>query len=165
MPPYIGEIRMFAGSFAPNGWAFCDGQPIPISENDALFTLIGTTYGGDGEVSFNLPDFRGRIPVHPGNGVAQAEVGGVESVTLTIQQIPVHTHPLVASTSAATEESPEGNLTGQPTSSIYDERTPFSAMSAQAVTPTGGSQPHDNMQPYGCIHFIISLYGIFPQQT
>lgn len=162
--PYVGEIRMFAGNFAPAGWEFCSGQLLPISENETLFQLIGTTYGGDGQSTFSLPDLRGRIPIHQGNGYVLAETGGVEQVTLTTQQVPVHSHPLIASTSAATEESPAGNLTGQPATAIYNsgEEGGIQAMAASSLTPAGGSQPHDNFQPYLCVEFIISLFGIFP---
>ena len=163
--PYVGEIRMFAGNFAPAGWMFCEGQLLPIAENETLFTLIGTIYGGDGQSTFALPDLRGRLPIHQGNGFVQGVTGGVEEVTLTVQQIPVHTHPLLASTDAATQENPAGNLTGQPTSAIYGEEEPLQAMHASALAPTGGSQPHTNFQPYLCVDFIISLFGIFPAQN
>ncbi len=163
--PYVGEIRMFAGNFAPAGWMFCEGQLLPISENDTLFVLIGTTYGGDGQSTFGLPDLRGRLPIHQGNGFVQGETGGVEEVTLSVQQIPVHTHTLVASTDAATQENPAGNLTGQPTSAIYGEEEPLQALHASALGPAGGAQPHTNFQPYLCVDFIISLFGIFPPQN
>src|SRR5439155_25945975 len=112
--PYVGEIRMFAGNFAPAGWMFCEGQLLPISEYETLFNLIGTTYGGDGQSTFALPDLRGRIPLHFGNGFTLAETGGVETVTLTASQIPAHTHPLVASGPAANQTNPTGNLLPQP---------------------------------------------------
>ena len=163
--PYVGEIRMFAGNFAPAGWMFCEGQLLPISENETLFQLIGTTYGGDGESTFALPDLRGRIPIHQGNGFILAETGGAEEITLTTQQMPVHNHALLASTDAGTEENPSGNLTGQPTASIYGDEPPYNAMAPQAVGPVGGSQPHTNFQPYLCVDFIISLFGIFPSPT
>src|SRR5947209_11265708 len=111
--PYVGEIRMFAGNFAPAGWMFCEGQLLPISENETLFNLIGTTYGGDGQSTFALPDLRGRLPLHFGNGFTLAETGGVETVTLTVQQIPAHTHPMAASTGPGNSNAPAGNLTGQ----------------------------------------------------
>ena len=158
---------MFAGNFAPAGWMFCEGQLLPISENETLFQLIGTTYGGDGQSTFALPDLRGRIPIHQGNGFILAQMAGTEEVTLTTQQIPSHTHSLTASTAAATEEDPAGNLTGQPSVAIYNsgEEGGIQAMSAQSVVPTGGSQPHTNFQPYLCVDFIISLFGIFPSPT
>ncbi len=165
--PFVGEIRMFGGNFAPAGWAFCDGQPVPIAENETLFTLIGTTYGGNGETTFNLPDLRGRLPVHQGNGFVLASKGGVEEVTLTTQQIPIHTHPLVASKNNATASNAAGNVLAQtPTYTPYVSGfPPGTPMAANAVAPTGGSQPHDNLQPYLCISFIISLFGVFPSQT
>ena len=164
--PYIGEIRMFAGNFPPNGWMFCEGQLLPISENDTLFNLIGTMYGGDGQSTFALPDLRGRVPLHMGNGFVQAETGGVETVTLTTQQIPAHSHPMVASLNAATSPTPTNQLIGKSTSiDAFINAQPTTALSNQAITPTGGSQPHENMQPYLCIDFIISLFGIYPSQT
>jgi len=169
--PFIGEIRIFGGNFAPAGWAFCQGQAMPISENDALFTLIGTTYGGDGQETFNLPDLQGRVPIHSGTGgdgitYTLGEKAGVEEVTLTTQQIPVHNHSFLGSSAAATLTNPSGSVVG--TSAQVDYLTIAQAsvaMNSNAITPIGGSQPHDNMQPYLCISFIISLFGIFPQPS
>ncbi len=145
---------------------FCAGQLLPISENDALFNLIGTTYGGDGQSTFALPDLQGRLPIHQGGGFVLAQTGGVENVTLTVQQIPSHTHALVASQNAGTQPAPVGFL---PAASnvvkIYTAAAPASNMAAEAVLTTGGSQPHSNLQPYLCVNFIISLFGIFPSQT
>lgn len=164
--PFVGEIRMFAGNFAPAGWMFCEGQLLPISENETLFNLIGTTYGGDGQSTFALPDLRGRLPLHQGNSFVLAETGGSEQITLTVNQIPAHSHALLASLNNATAASPTGNVTGQVgATQIYREVPPASPMAAQAVSSVGGSQPHDNLQPYLCIDFIISLFGIFPSQT
>ena len=169
--PYIGEIRMFAGNFAPAGWQFCSGQLLPISENDALFTLIGTTYGGDGQSTFGLPNLQSRIPLHMGTGpdgvgYTLAQAAGVESVTLTTQQIPVHNHALLVSTDSATELSPEGSLPGNSISvDLYRQGAAESPLSPTAVTPVGGSQPHENCQPFLCINYIISQFGIFPSQT
>jgi microcystin-dependent protein len=164
--PYVGEIRMFAGNFAPAGWMFCEGQLLPISENETLFQLIGTTYGGDGQSTFALPDLRGRIPIHQGNGFILAETGGAEEITLTVSQIPAHTHPLLANSQAATETTPNGNaLPASPSPTIYSARTPPVNMNPAAVAPVGGSQPHTNFQPYLCVDFIISLFGIFPSPT
>ena len=162
--PYVGEIRMFAGNFAPAGWEFCQGQHLPISEYETLFQLIGTTYGGDGESTFGLPDMRGRIPIHQGTGYSLAYADGEEEVTLTVAQIPVHTHALIASTASATEESPAGNLTGQPATAIYNsgEDGDLQAMAVSTLAPVGESQPHTNFQPYLCVNFIISLFGLFP---
>ena len=164
--PYVGEIRMFAGNFAPAGWMFCEGQLLPISENETLFQLIGTTYGGDGESTFALPDMRGRIPIHQGNGFILAETGGVEDVTLSTQQIPAHTHPLVASTAVGSAADPSGNvLAASGSSNVYRPAPAAALMAAQSVASVGGSQPHSNMQPYLCLNHIISLFGIFPSPT
>lgn len=164
--PYVGEIRMFAGNFAPAGWMFCEGQLLPISENETLFQLIGTTYGGDGESTFALPDLRGRIPIHQGNNFILAETGGSEEVTLTVQQIPAHTHPIVAYSKAGDQISPGNNI---PSASFnvtpYLNDSPTGNFSASAIGPVGGSQPHTNFQPYLCVNFIISLFGIFPSPT
>jgi microcystin-dependent protein len=170
--PYVGEIRMFAGNFAPAGWMFCDGAQLPISENETLFTLIGTTYGGDGQETFNLPDLRGRVPIHqgstPGTGTTYVlgEMAGVETVTLTTQQIPQHNHAFTANTAVGTQVNPGGNLLAnsqgpQP----YIQEDPDNNLNPQALGPSGGSQPHENRQPYLGINFIISLFGIYPSQT
>ena len=162
--PFVGEIRMFAGNFAPAGWMFCDGSLLPISENETLFVLIGTTYGGDGESTFALPDLRGRIPIHQGNGFILAETGGAEEVTLTVNQIPAHTHPVIATTAVANQSSPANNVLAQsPAADLYIEDTATAALASSAVGATGGSQPHTNFQPYLCIDYIISLFGIFPR--
>jgi microcystin-dependent protein len=169
--PYLGEIRMFGGSFPPNGWAFCDGQELPISENDALFALIGTTYGGDGESTFRLPDLQGRAPVHQGTGPGLStyiigEKAGVESVTLTTQQIPNHPHAWLASKGGGTSNTPSNNVTASPpVARLYRAGTPTDPMSPTIIQPAGGSQPHENMQPYLAINFIISLFGVFPSQS
>ena len=164
--PYIGEIRMFAGNFAPAGWAFCDGQLLPISENDTLFNLIGTTYGGDGQSTFALPDLRGRLPLHQGNGFTLAETGGVEEVTLTVAQTPAHSHPLLGAAINGANANPSNALLAN--STVVTPYAPESltvAMAANAVSSTGGSQPHTNFQPYLCVNFILSLFGIFPSPT
>jgi microcystin-dependent protein len=164
--PYVGEIRMFAGNFAPAGWLFCEGQLLPISENETLFQLIGTTYGGDGESTFALPDLRGRVPIHQGNGVILAETGGAEEVTLTVNQIPSHTHPMLAFNGIGNSPNPGGGVLGESSVvSMYQAAAPSSAMAPQSIGPVGGSQPHNNFQPYLCIDFIISLFGIFPSST
>src|SRR5436853_3539144 len=161
--PYVGEIRMFAGNFAPAGWMFCEGQLLPISEYETLFNLIGTTYGGDGQSTFALPDLRGRLPLHFGNGFTLAETGGVETVTLTVSQIPAHSHPLLAANAVANDANPSPNVLGESSAiSLYSSSAPATAMAAGAVTAIGGSQPHNNFQPYLCVDFIISLFGIFP---
>ncbi|HSF98721.1 MAG TPA: tail fiber protein [Ornithinibacter sp.] len=166
--PYVGEIRIFAGNFAPNGWLSCDGQILSISENETLFQLIGTTYGGDGQSTFALPDLRGRMPVHQGNGMVLAETGGAEQVTLTTQQMPAHSHPLVGSAANASATSPAGGVPGtmpEVATSAYGSDAPLTTLAAQTISPAGGSQPHDNMQPFLCVGFIISLFGIFPSPT
>jgi microcystin-dependent protein len=170
MDPYVGEIRMFAGNFAPAGWSFCDGQLIPISENDVLYQLLGTTYGGDGLETFALPDLRGRIPIHQGTDAGityqPGEQGGVEEVTLTTQQIPAHTHPLLAADGIGNAANPDGGVLAESSVvSLYQSGSPSAAMAAQSVGVVGGTQPHDNLQPYLCVDFIISLYGIFPSPT
>jgi microcystin-dependent protein len=164
--PYVGEIRIFAGNFAPAGWMFCAGQTLPISENETLFQLIGTTYGGDGQATFRLPDLQGRVPMHFGAGYQLAEMGGVEAVTLTTQQIPVHNHAFVASTATGDQISPAGNLAATSFNvTPYINDVTLAAMNANTLAPLGGSQPHTNFQPYLCVNFIISLFGIFPSPT
>ncbi|MCA9441424.1 MAG: phage tail protein [Candidatus Omnitrophica bacterium] len=169
--PFVGEIRMFAGNFAPRGWAFCDGQLLAVSQNDALFSLLGTVYGGDGRTTFGLPDMRGRIPVHPGTGpgLSPRQLGqksGSEQVTLTPTQLPSHTHPLQASLDGATEINPQAKVTAQaPTGDIYGNIDTLTNLNTQAVTEAGGNQPHYNLMPFLCIHFIIALFGIYPSRT
>jgi len=164
--PYVGEIRMFGGNFAPAGWAFCDGSLLPISEYETLFNLIGTTYGGDGQSTFALPDLRGRLPIQMGGGFVLAESGGVESITLTTSQLPAHSHPLLASSDAGQQTAPIGNVLSRTTGTdIYVQDTPNVPMAATAVTAVGGSQPHSNIQPFLCVSFILSLFGIFPSPT
>ena len=167
--PFVGEIRMFGGSFAPAGWAFCNGQLIPISENDALFTLLGTTYGGDGQETFALPNLQSRVPIHQGTGsdgvtYVLGEAGGVESVTLSTQQIPIHNHALIATTQLGTVANPGGNILAQTPGAItpYAELAPEVNLNNNAIAPIGGSQPHENIQPYLAISYIISLFGVFP---
>lgn len=164
--PYVGEIRMFAGNFAPAGWMFCEGQLLPISEYETLFNLIGTTYGGDGQSTFSLPDLRGRLPLHQGNGFTLAETGGVETVTLTVQQIPAHTHLVGAQSGTASQQSLTGGvwaaIAGQ---NVYINSAGASAMNPGSIANGGGSQPHDNFMQYLCVDFIISLFGVFPSPT
>ena len=163
--PYVGEIRIFAGNFAPAGWAFCDGQLLAISENETLFQLIGTRYGGDGETTFALPNLQSRVPVHQSAGYVMGQLAGVESVTLTTQQIPVHTHPWLASEGAASAVVPTGNVPAEATKRFYLSTAPNAVFAPNAVGPVGGSQPHENMQPFLVLSFIISLFGLFPSQT
>jgi microcystin-dependent protein len=171
MTAYVGEIRLFAGNFAPAGWMFCAGQTLPISENDVLFQLIGTTYGGDGEETFVLPDLRSRVPVHMGTGGTYqlGEIGGAEVVTLNTQQIPSHTHTMMATNNLATTATPSPLVVPAVTQgsviTAYGVDAPSQTLSAQTLTPQGGSQPHDNMQPSLALNFIISMFGVFPSQT
>ena len=167
--PYVGEIRLFAGNFAPLNWMFCDGSLLPISENEVLFSLIGTTYGGDGQSTFALPDLRGRAIVHQGAGFVMGEMASVESVTITGQQIPGHSHPVLATTATATAAVPGPTVmlaaapSGDP---VYDTATAGRvSLAPNAVGLAGSSQPHENRQPYLAINYIISLYGIYPSQT
>ena len=166
--PYVGEIRMFAGNFPPAGWMFCEGQLLSISENETLFQLIGTTYGGDGQSNFALPDLRGRLPIHQGAGFQLAATGGVESVTLALSQIPNHNHALLAAAGEAASNAPGGAVlaaTQASTITAYGTDGPFTQLSPQAAQAAGGNQPHNNMQPYLCVDFIISLFGIFPSTS
>ena len=173
--PYIGEIRMFAGNFAPAGWAFCDGSQLPISEYDALFTLLGTMYGGDGQETFNLPNLGGRIPVCAGTDPATGttytygQMAGTESVTLTSQQLPLHTHTAFGSVDPATSNSPQATIPAStPTAAgqlPYGTDPPPAPLAAASVSSAGGSQPHDNTQPFLVVSFIISLFGVFPSQS
>jgi microcystin-dependent protein len=169
--PYIGEIRMFGGSFAPRDWAFCNGQLMAISENETLFQILGTTYGGDGQETFGLPDLQSRVPLGQGTGDAGTpyvlgQNGGAEIVTLTAQQLPVHSHLPQGSTDPATSSSPQNrvlaSISAAGTRSAYGTDPPYGALHPSSLTPDGGSQPHDNMQPYAVVNFIISLYGVFP---
>ncbi len=166
--PYVGEIRMFGGNFAPAGWMFCDGSLLPISENETLFQLIGTTYGGDGQNTFGLPDLRGRLPIHQGNAFLLAETGGAEEVTLTVNQIPAHGHAIQGSTALGSATAPQGSVLAQDNIvgvDLYVEDTANAQLAADAISPVGGTQPHTNFQPYLCVNYIISLFGIFPSPT
>ena len=164
--PFIGEIRMFAGNFAPVGWAFCNGALIPISENDALFNLIGTTYGGDGQNTFALPNLQSRVPVHVGPGFALGQSGGAETVTLTVSQIPGHSHLLQASDANGDMPGPANNVpAAAATFDPYESASPTVNMAVDMLGSAGGSQPHDNMLPYLVVNFIISLFGVFPSQS
>jgi microcystin-dependent protein len=166
--PYVGEIRMFGGNFAPAGWMFCEGQLLPISEFETLFNLIGTTYGGDGQSTFALPDLRGRLPMHQGGGFTLAETGGAETVTISVNTMPSHSHPFLGTTNPGTQNQPaSATLAQSPTTNAFPYGTdnPLTTLNASSVSSVGGSQPHDNFQPYLCVDFIISLFGIFPSQT
>jgi len=175
MEPYLGQITLFAGNFAPRGWAFCNGQLLPIAQNTALFSLLGTTYGGNGHTTFALPDLRGRIPMHPGTGFGLSphflgEQAGVENVTLSQTQMPAHIHQVNVSNANGNATSPEGSFNAV----TYDSNTlnPFNSygstanatMNASTISAAGGSQPHTNLQPYTCINFIIAVEGIYPSR-
>ena len=168
--PFVGEIRMFAGNFAPRGWAFCDGQLLAVSQNDALFSLLGTIYGGDGRTTFGLPDMRGRIPIHAGTGpgLSPRSLGakfGTEQETLTVNQMPSHTHRFRVSQDLADQADPTGNAPGNsPSIDLYRETGPAATVNAGTVTSAGGSRDHTNLMPFLCIHFIIALFGIYPSR-
>lgn len=170
---FVGEIRMFGGNFAPAGWNFCDGSLLAISQYDALFNLIGTTYGGDGQSTFAVPDLRGRLPLHMGTASSgttyvMGESGGVENVTLTVQTIPQHSHAFIASTQTATGQNPQGNILDQTSGTIalyIDGQPPDGPMASGMLTNTGGNLPHSNLQPLLSVTFIISLFGIYPSQS
>ena len=169
MEPFLGEIRMFAGNFAPQGWAICNGQVLAIAENDALFSLLGTTYGGDGQNTFALPDLRSRVPLHQGqgNGLSNrtlGQAGGEENVTLVVPQLPAHTHAATASSAAGTATSPAGNVWAAGNNTPFSDQPADGQMSAATVQAAGGSQPHDNRLPFLAINFIIALQGIYPSQ-
>lgn len=167
--PFIGEIRMFGGNFAPAGWAFCSGQLVAISQNDALFALIGTTYGGDGQNTFGLPDMRGRIPVHQGTGAGGTfvigQVSGTENVTLITTQIPSHNHSIPSSATGKTTTDPTAGVPATSTAAPYTQSSQDTSLGVQTVGFSGGNQPHDNMMPFLCVSFIISLFGIFPSRN
>lgn len=169
--PFVGEIRMFAGNFAPRGWAFCDGQLLAASQNDALFSLLGTIYGGDGRTTFGLPDMRGRIPIHAGSGPGLSQrrlgaKGGAENVTLTVNQLPSHGHNLSVSTDTGTSVNPGDEvLAANPNIRVWRPTSaPGENMNTAAVTSVGGSRRHTNLQPFLCINFIIALVGIYPSR-
>lgn len=173
MDPYLGEIRLFAGTYAPVGWALCNGAVIAISENEALFSLLGTTYGGDGTATFGLPDLRGRAPLHlgknpSGSNYVLGQKGGAEEVTLTMEQIPAHIHPVLASNAAGTGDSPAGSYfaaTATATQSVYSDQAPSGTMAPAAMTDAGGNQPHENMMPFMTITYIIATQGIYPSAS
>lgn len=168
--PFVGEIRMFAGNFAPRGWAFCDGQLLAVSQNDALFSLLGTIYGGDGRTTFGLPDLRGRIPIHAGHGPGLSErrlgaKGGAEKVTLTVNQMPSHGHPMQASSESATTANPQGEVLAETlTDRVYRPDSADTNMASSSITNVGGSRSHTNEMPFLCVHFIIALVGIYPSR-
>ncbi len=169
--PFVGEIRMFAGNFAPRGWAFCDGQLLAVSQNDALFSLLGTIYGGDGRTTFGLPDLRGRIPLHQGTGPGLSarrlgSKGGAEKVTLTTNQLASHSHDWNANTGVGDASAPQGKMTAQsPAPRLYRNEDQTTNLASSTITNTGGSGSHTNLMPTLCIHFIIALFGIYPSRN
>lgn len=168
--PFVGEIRMFAGNFAPRSWAFCDGQLLAISQNDALFSLLGTIYGGDGRTTFGLPDLRGRIPVHQGSGpgLTPRNIGhrsGSETVTLNTNELPPHRHELYASKQVSTSPNPTNNVFARSVGDVYTPDLTPATMNAGVISQTGGSQSHGNVMPYLCVNFIIALFGIYPSRS
>jgi microcystin-dependent protein len=161
--PFLGEIRIFGGNFAPQGWAACDGALLPISQNEALYSLLGTTFGGDGQSTFGLPDFRGRMPVHVGNGIVYGEIAGSETVTVTQTQLPFHSHAVMAQSAAGSTPSPKGAFWAATGSTQeYSTTTPDTVMNAGTLQSTGSGKPHDNIMPYLTLMFIIALNGVFP---
>ncbi len=162
--PYLGEIKIVPFNFAPRGWAECNGQLMQINQNQALFALFGTTYGGDGRVTFALPNLRGRVPLHMNNGFAWGQAGGEPAHTLSIPELPQHIHPVTANSTAVTDSNPVGNYWGNGGKAIYGP-TSNTAMAPQAIGNVGGSQAHDNMTPYLTLNFIVALQGIFPSQS
>ena len=166
--PFVGEIRMFAGNFAPRSWAYCDGQLLAIPQNEALFSLLGTNYGGDGRTTFGLPDLRGRQPMHEGTGFSLGQKGGMETVTLTDNQLPSHTHALKYSQNRADTSNPADSVLARSASGDRQyaaQSTNIADMHPDAVAPIGGSRNHNNMPPFLCLHFIIALFGIYPSRT
>jgi microcystin-dependent protein len=166
--PYLGEIRLTGFNYAPQGWAFCNGDLLPISEFDALFNLLGTTYGGDGQSTFGLPDLRGRVPIHTASAFPIGQSGGQESVALNAQQIPAHDHPSAMGTSQnASSGTPANGATWAVTTKgpVYLAATPAVAMAAQAIGMAGGGQPHENRQPSLAVNYIIALLGVYPSQN
>jgi microcystin-dependent protein len=165
--PFLGEIKIISWNFPPKGWTFCNGQLLPINQNQALFSILGTTYGGDGRVNFGLPNLQGRSPVHVGNGIALGELGGETAHTLNISEIPAHNHMPMGSSADAAFPGAGGNLWCAHSSpaGVYNTATDNTAMNPQCILPTGGNQPHENMSPYLVLNFVIALQGIFPSQN
>jgi microcystin-dependent protein len=162
--PFLGEIKIISWNFPPKGWTFCNGQLLPINQNQALYSILGTTYGGDGMRTFGLPDLQGRTPMHIGNGIVLGEKGGETAHTLNISELPAHNHVPVGSKATASVHPPAGNLWANGNELIYTA-TPNNAMNPADVLPVGGNQPHENMSPYLVLNFIIALQGIFPSQN
>jgi microcystin-dependent protein len=162
--PFLGEIKVISWNFPPKGWAFCNGQLLPINQNQALFSILGTTYGGDGRTTFALPNLQGRSPLHVGSGIILGEAGGETAHTINISEMPAHNHIPVGNSAAASASSASGNLWASVGNNPYDP-TPDTAMNPACISATGGSQPHENMSPYLVLNFVIALQGIFPSQN
>ena len=167
--PFVGEIRMAGFNFAPQSWAFCDGSTLSIAQNDVLFSLIGTTYGGDGQSTFNLPDLRGRLAIHQGSVQGTpfpiGQHAGSETVTLTSNQLPAHNHPALAQSAPGSQPGPAGALWAGSIQTPYSTNAPNATMNPQAIGLAGGNQPHENRMPYLAITFIIALFGVYPSQN
>ena len=167
--PFVGEVRMFAGNFAPRGWAFCDGQLLAVSQNDALFSLLGTIYGGDGRTTFGLPDLRGRLPIHAGSGPGLSprrlgSKGGAENVTLTVNELPSHTHNWSVNGSQANSPKPQDKTFARAAGQAYSSEDASGTLASTTLDAIGGSRSHTNLMPFLCINFIIALFGIYPSR-
>ncbi len=163
--PFMSEIKLISWNFAPKGWAFCNGQFLPINQNQALFSLLGTTFGGNGQTTFALPDLRGRVPIHMGNGFTLGQAFGEAAHTVTMSEMPAHTHPMGASNQAANKNIATGNVYASAPQNLYSNANPAGSMAPAAVTNVGGSQPHENLQPYLTLNWIIALQGVFPSRN
>lgn len=163
--PYLGEIKIISWNYAPKGWAFCNGQLLPINQNQALFSILGTTYGGNGQTTFALPNLQGRTPIHIGQGFVQGQVGGEASHTITMSEMPAHTHFPTASSAPGTSVLPTNNLLADTADQRFSDQSPDTVMNAGVVMNVGGSQPHDNLSPYLVVNFVIALQGIFPSRN
>jgi microcystin-dependent protein len=163
--PFLAEMRIMSFNFAPKGWALCNGQLLPINQNQALFSLLGTMYGGDGRVNFALPDLRGRIPMHVGGGLTQGERAGEEAHTLNLNEMPQHTHNVTAQAKAADSNTPVGNYFARGSTQLAYAPSANTTMNPASISNTGGSQPHNNMSPYLVLNFCIALQGIFPSRS
>jgi microcystin-dependent protein len=163
--PFLGEVKIIAWNFPPKGWAFCNGQLMPINQNQALFALFGTNYGGNGQTTFGLPDFRGRVAMHMGAGFILGEHAGEESHTLTMSEMPAHTHNLMASAVAGNTQSPANNFMARDQNNVYGTTSNLTTLKPSSVTNVGGSQAHSNMQPYLTVNFVVALIGVFPSRN
>jgi microcystin-dependent protein len=163
--PFLSEIKLVSFNFPPKGWALCNGQSLPINQNQALFSLLGTTYGGNGQTTFNLPNLRGRVPIHIGNGHTLGEAAGSTAVTINIQQLPTHLHFAQGSSNTGNTQNGAGNVLGVIPGRAYTDPAALTTLSPSSVSSIGGSQPHNNMMPYLVLNFIIALQGIFPSQN